>query len=1331
MDGVVVQESTQHSMESQGFGKKLRNGLAAVYSYLSFSIVRPIIDKGHKNELNEQSAAEIRLDTPSIKQLAEQFDSIYKKLQVYYGEEKSQKKNLVIRAIALQYWPLLLFHFFWVILETAVRLSGPLLLRQFLLWIEDYNEDRAEYYEGWLWGLLLSTSGFVYMLIHHRYVWQGAIIGYRAKFSLIALVHEKLLRLSSSMISKLTAGHIVNLVSNDVKRFEMTFILWLYIIIGPLETVIVLFMVSSVLGFLPAISGLGCMLLLIPIQAFLSAHISKFRRQTAEVTDERVNSMGELITGSLAIKMLVWEDPFMDKINSTRQLEDKLLKIVSSIKANSMALFGYGRTVMICVTMIVLRFTREEFDIPDVFFAISLLTLPQLTMTMFFAVSVQQLSELIVSTQRIDAFFKITEPSPISNNDIQSSDKGEITITSGCYGWHKDKASSKNKIKPSKSSNQLSNNDLKSEKEESASEEEMVQTLSDIEFDIRPGELVGVVGKVGSGKSSILNALLNDMEVLSHNSSVHMSGTVAYCAQVPFIIAATVRENIIFGQPFDEVLYQNVIWSCALNVDIEQLPLGDATILGERGINLSGGQKARVALARAAYCNADINLLDDPLSAVDPRVGRILFDRCIGGTNALMRNSTRLLVTHQRQFLSFCDRIILMDDGRIECIDTWDHLQNHEQLKVEKQSNTREKISLDTSNEQDLKDNETKELNVSNSSLDDNTQERNLESVNDPNMEESSRQLVQDESKESGRVSKRVYLDYIGYIGVFPITLSLSILILSKVIYFGAEWWIANWASTDEEDQRDHKWIWVLISLTLTVVILVSIATFSIFILLVHGSTQLHGAMVKRVLHAPLKFFHMNPTGRILNRFSKDLGMQDEELPLITADVLIISTQLIGTLVIILIALPYIAPLFILIAYIFSRIQKKYIVPSREIKRYDGLTRSPVYAMFSLNMKGVSTIRAYEKEKDFQKAILNTLDLNSSWWLSFMATSRWFGFRLDGISLLIAFSAIVAAIIASKIVSEEILALALTNALGLSGALQWCMRQVSEMENVMTAVERNVEYTRLEQEPSKASEGGGEAPGGWPVNAHIEFISVTASYRPGLDPVLNNISFVIPGGRSVGIVGRTGSGKSSLLLTLFRLIDVNKGSILIDGVDTSTIGIDVLRKQIAVIPQDPVLFSGTFRSNMDPWKEYSDGRLWQVLQKVHLDSAVSSFGGLDAPISESGNNLSVGQRQLLCLARALLGDSKILALDEATANVDHLTDSLIQQSLHSLISEKEKTLLIIAHRIDTIMDCDLLIVMENGRVVEFGSPIELLEGNGGTFKSMVKAAKRASKMSIH
>eukprot|EP00210_Caulerpa_lentillifera_P007444 g7114.t1 len=904
----------------------------------------------------------------------------------------------------------------------------------------------------------------------------------------------------------------------------------------------------------------------------------------------------------------------------------------------------------------------------------------------------------------------------------------------------------------------------KKNKESQLEVPELIPTLRNICLHVNPGELVGIVGKVGSGKSSLLYALLNDMENLNPNYIVQTTGSVSYCVQVPSIIAATVRENIVFGNEFNEDIYNQVISSCALDVDLEKFPFGDQTEIGERGINLSGGQKARIALARAAYCKADVNLLDDSLSAVDPKVGRILFERCIDSSDGIMKNSTRLLVTHQKQFLPHCDRIILMNNGEIECIGTWSQLSEHCLLEVMKKETSSDEVYVKQSPSSQIRAEQSAGHSKEEIRADDDNKKSN---END-----NQNQVIQKEEQISGQVSLRVYWDYIVHIGVFKMLLTLLALVVNRVLYFSAEWWISAWASTDESDQRDHKWIWVLIGLTVVVIAAVILPMFGLFSLLINGSSNLHKQMAKRVIHAPLVFFHRNPTGRILNRFSKDTGIQDDELPQNVGDVLILTLQaiftnkwlresfmhllfskdigvqddelpqnageavlltlhMIGAMIIISIALPYMIPFLIAVIYFFGKLRGRYVVTSREVRRYDGTTNSPVYSMLSSNIKALPTIYAFKKEEQFQTEFLRALDLNGSWWMAFLTTTRWVAFRMDSSVCVVCALSVILSVALVDQVDEEVLGLALVYIVASSRVVNRWMRLTADLENRMTSIERNLEYTKLDQEPPRASEGGENAPSNWPYKGTIEYSSLTASYRPGLEPVLKQLQFVIPGGSSVGIVGRTGSGKSSLLLSLFRLIDINESRIFIDSVDTSSIGIDVLRKQLAIIPQDPVLFRGSFRSNLDPWNEFSDAQVWAVLSRVHLEETVKAFGGINAPVAECGNNLSVGQRQLLCLARALLADSKILALDEATANVDRTTDAMIQDALHSTTVRNEKTLLIIAHRIDTVLDCDLILVLDSGRVAEFGSPSSLLSREDGLFKRMVDATKENAEIKGH
>eukprot|EP00210_Caulerpa_lentillifera_P000997 g960.t1 len=1246
----------------------------------------------------------------SIEHTASTFQRIYNNLRKRLGDERSERTNLVVYTLILQNWKRLWKHLAWASLDTIGRLAAPVFLRLFLIWLEDYKNDKDCYVNGWLWGLLICLCPITLAFIHHRFFWLGTKIGYDMRMTMMALVHHKLFKLNSSTVSKITTGHVVNLVSNDVQRFDHATTYWLYILYGPIETLAAFLMVSHVLGIFPTISGFSCIFILIPLQSILSKRVAQYRKNIAEVSDKRISFLSELISGSLTVKMLSLEEPMSERVNSIRDQEHNLFTKMSYILGSFNAFYGYVQALMVTITFIVYRYTRGDFSVPDVFFTISLFSLPRASMGYYFLQAIQHLSETFVSTKRLDTLFKLSESETTKSSKSESIQSGEVVIENGDFGWYH---TPQNNNKPS-SSNSFENSSMQDETRSS----EIVKTLSDVSLHIKPGELIGIVGKVGTGKSSLLYALLNEMETLSSLSCLKSSGTIGYCCQVPWILEGTVRENITFGKAFNAELYNQVVASCALEVDFMQFPFGDNTELGERGINISGGQKARISLARVAYSQADINLLDDPLSAVDPKVARILFEKCIRNVDGIMKNSTRLLVTHQIQFLPDCDRIYLLNNGKIECVGTWNKICTCGLLDV-----LHKQTSFDEAELTRINHKHNQESNVPSLSRP-NEQETRAETTETTESELVCREaeLIQKEHKELGNVSLKVYWRYITFAGFTSIVFAFLLLIMGKAFSFFTQWCVAEWASSS--NYKKASWAWIIISTTFGNILTTSIASLLLFVLLIRGSTHIHGLMTKKVLHAPLCFFHTNPSGRILNRFSKDMGMQDDELPFIINEILRDITQIVGTLVLVCLALPYVVLAFPFFVYIFVKIRRRYVTTSREIKRYDGITRSPVYAMFSSNLKGLSTIRAFGRQADFHKKFLQALELNGSWWKAFLATSRWVAFRMDCVSSLVCVVSVASAIILSNKVSEEILGLALTYVIEMALDVQWFTRQTAELENGMTSVERNLEYTKLEQEDSNNLDKEIPSIEVWPVEGSIKYTSVTASYRTGLEPVLKDLSFVIPGRASIGIVGRTGSGKSSFLLTLFRLINIDEGQIFIDGFDVSALSINVLRRHLAIIPQDPTLFKGTLRTNLDPYNKFSDAQIWKALNQVHLINAVTTLGGLHSTILEGGGNLSVGQRQLLCLARAILLEAKILALDEATANVDHETDALVQESIRSLVHQKDKTVLIIAHRVDTILDCDYILVLDKGRKVEFGSPDLLLSQSESKFRSMVEIARR-------
>ncbi|GIM00727.1 hypothetical protein Vretimale_5639, partial [Volvox reticuliferus] len=590
--------------------------------------------------------------------------------------------------------------------------------------------------------------------------------------------------------------------------------------------------------------------------------------------------------------------------------------------------------------------------------------------------------------------------------------------------------------------------------------------------------------------------------------------------------------------------------------------------------------------------------------------------------------------------------------------------------------------------------------------------------------------LVQLEDRVTGSVSWRVYASYCRHLGLLATALIWVALFAGQAVFLASEWWLALWSRADSSEQGNIRWLWVYGMLTGIVIVVAFVRSATFFEATLSAATSIHNAMARRVLRAPLSFFHTNPSGRIVNRFSKDQGQVDDLLPSCLFDALQSAFQVLGAFVLVAIAVPVILPVFLPLLAAFYWVRHRYIAASREMKRWEAVTRSPIFASFSATLKGLPTIRAYGAASRFDDAFLELMAHNGNWYFASISAARWIGVRLDAVAGTALLAAALLAVAMRDKINTGVMALALTHVLQLTGLMQWVVRQTAEVENTMTSVERMLSYTELPSEAPRVAEGGGSPPPGWPKSGAITYQDVTAVYRPGLPSVLRDLSFFLAPGTSCGVVGRTGSGKSSLMLTLFRLIDVVHGRILLDGVDIAAVGLDALRRQLAIIPQDPVLFSGTLRSNLDPWGAHGDEALWEVLQAVQLRGAVAAMpGGLDAAMAECGGNLSVGQRQLFCLARALLQDAKVLALDEATANVDRATDQLIQSAVRDFAHRDReihgRVLLVIAHRIDTILDTDHLLVLAAGQLVESGRPEELIAQRGGVFAGMAAAAKLA------
>ncbi|XP_059740439.1 ATP-binding cassette sub-family C member 4, partial [Bos taurus] len=875
-------------------------------------------------------------------------------------------------------------------------------------------------------------------------------------------------------------------------------------------------------------------------------------------------------------------------------------------------------------------------------------------------------------------------------------------------------------------------------------------TLKGLSFTVRPGELLTVVGPVGAGKSSLLRALLGELAPSQGKVSVH--GRIAYVSQQPWLFPGTVRSNILFGKKYEEERYKEVIKACALEEDLQNLKERDLTVTGDGGTPLSEGQKARVSLARAVYQDADIYLLDDPLSSVDARVSRHLFEQCI---RQALKEKITILVTHQLQYLKDASQIlILKDDKTVEKGTYSEFLESGVDIfslfeKGNKQPASSPVLGTATLISESL----VQSLPSPRPSLKD--------AVPEDQDTENIQVTLPLEDYLEGKVGFKTYKNYFTAGAGWPvITFLILVNIAAQVAYILQDWWLAFWTDVQidlysgalvKEDVNMMiilNWcLRVYSGLTVSTILFGITRSLLIFYILVNSSQTLHNKILESILRAPILFFNSNPIGRILNHFSKDIGHMDDLLPLIFQDFIQAFLLVIGVVGVMVAVIPWIVIPVIPLGITFFFLQRYFSETSRGIKRLECATRSPVFSHLASSLRGLWTIRAYKAEQTFQELFNAHQDLHSEAWFLLLTTSRWLAVYLDVIcAIFVTVVAFVSLSLADALTSGQV-GLVLSLALTLTGMFQWCVRQRTEVENLMISVERVMGYLDLEKEAPW--EYKDHPPPPWTNEGRIRFDSVY--FRHTLDGplVLKKLTAVIESRKKVGIVGRTGAGKSSVFSAVFRLSEP-EGLLWVDQYRIELAGLHNLRKKMSIILQvdteplfefpepyskfllaiyftfgnEPVLFMGTMKKNLDPFNEHTDKELWNALEEVQLKEAIEDLPGkMDTELAESGSNFSVGQRQLVCLARAILRKNRILIIDEATANVDPRTDELIQKKIREKFAHC--TVLTIAHRLNTIIDSDKIMVLDSGRLKEYDEPYVLLQNRDSLFYKMVQQLGKA------
>ncbi|KAK3746327.1 hypothetical protein QZH41_008505, partial [Actinostola sp. cb2023] len=990
--------------------------------------------------------------------------------------------------------------------------------------------------------------------------------------------------LSQTTIANKSTGYIINLVSGDVQRFDPVASQMALFFQGIFEVGAVSTLLAYVVGP-QALSGALFLFFLVFYFCGMGKVCVYLRNKIAKIADQRLGFMSAIIAGARTVKMYAWERPFWDRLTSIRSQEIRYLKFKGIMLSTSQTFLYTAQSFAAFISLLVLVLTGVQLNTFNIFMTLAFLNTLRTSVSWNIAEGANYIGDFISALVRIEHFLELPELTNVKqegNLTREILDKGPPA-----------------RIVLDTNLNAIDNNGLSSTKSTPVSLEnvtcywngESSPCIRNVSLDLKENDLVLITGPVGCGKTSLLSTILGELPVKEGTMSI--TGRTVYVPQQPWVFSGTVKENIIFGQKYKHAKYLSVIKACDLERDIASFPNSDLTLIGEKVCLLSGGQRARVGLARALYTDGDVYLLDDPLSAVDAKVGRHIFMECICG---ILRNKTRVLVTHQLQYLKGADHVVVMDTGTLAYEGTYEGLS--------KESNTKFEF---LPGKYDDSPPLTRVLDA-----------RCLSIVSFKDKKQKGLEVA-DEDRVAGSVSWDLYWKYLlyGLPSVMVVMLTLYFLITQGALIF-PDWWLLHISRLPRDKRNNLSNLYIYGGMVVMAFVMAVSRAVLFFFATLNSSKNLHDAMAKAVMKAPVLFFDTNPAGRIMNRFSRDIGVMDDLLPLVFLDALQLMLFCIGAIILPSILNPWVAIAALPMAILF-------------------------FLIGSLALSLIYTLQ---------------LAVDTS---------------------------------------------------------QYGVRQCSETENYMTSVERVMTYTQIESEPGYDTQA--VPPSDWPTSGQLELQDVSLEYYPGAPMVLNHVNFKVDAQEKIGIAGRTGAGKSSIVSALFRMPEP-QGRILIDGIDIMTINLQSSRRAMAVISQDPVLFSGTLRFNLDPFEEYSDNEVWEAIDGASMTSTIQDMPNrLNQKLKEYGVNLSAGERQLLCLARALLQKSKIIVMDEATANVDYATDSLIQNTIRTKF--KECTVITIAHRLNTIMDYDKILLLENGRVIDFDTPQALIAKDHGILTQLL------------
>jgi ATP-binding cassette subfamily C (CFTR/MRP) protein 1 len=1386
------------------------------WAFIFMTYLDPIFAIGYQRPLELED-----LGAPHVNNRA---DNLHGKFFANYDKQKHlplHKRSLWHALwLTVGYWRVLLA-MIWFGVSAALQLGPVLILNRMV----KHFEGSQPLSKGSLWVLVALL--FVFPMLSSMFLAHSnaimANIGAQVRNTLIDVIYRKSLTISSAKRHSISTGRIITMFSDDTNQIRNFLFFMNNAVLAPFQIGACLYLIYQQVGAAVFV-GLGYSICVTPITGMIFGAVFAMRKQKMVKTDGRVKLMNEVLNGIRIIKYYAWENAFVKKISEVRREEVMYLKKMGYLFNIPFAILLLGapqiQTVLIFLTYIG---TGHQLDAATAFTTLTLFGI-MTSPFIFLPFGLQQYSQSLVSMRRIMEYLDSEDIKPyVDYPEAMHDEMGNelaIQFDNVSLAWvpeqtaeekaATEKAAEAEAKKQKKNYKPVATTELKKDdvEEGKGNAEDVglnraIDTLSNVTLNIKKGELVGVVGTVGSGKSSVLSALLGEMHLKSGRLSIQKGLSIAYCDQRPWIVNATVRDNILFGRPYDELRFNRAIHVAAMEDDLKILAGGLMTEIGERGINLSGGQKARVCLARAVYNDADIYLLDDPLSAVDAHVGEHIFHKCV---KEALSSKTVILVTHHLHVLPQCDRIVILDDnGSILTSGSFDEIMNsgidvERYLRAAKKGDGEEEADEEavaaesaavvteqgkdsepaSSRREGSQESTRKRLpSADNSSQQHYTSRRRTMSSGKKDhdaaadgKQEKDGKLITKEERNDGDVKWETYWSYIQFGGVWAFFFTMLGQVACQVLQVEANFWLADWGkettikSFTGEISKSRSFYWFR-GYAGMLMASVFFLTFSRTCLTYHrteASAQYHETILRRVLYFPISFFDVTPIGRILNRFSQDMATVDEDLAQTMSQVISMIFSVLG-------AVGAIAGstkgtfliLMIPLGFLYRIFNTYFRKTNTAIARLEAVSRSPIYADFSQTLSGTITIRAYGQSQRFIETLEGYANTNTVPGVLQQVASQWLAIRLDLLGAIVMFfmGALTVSSDSVNFIPAGYLGLGLSYAIQMTALLKMMVRVTATMEAQFNAVERirhyavNIdveaevppalpaskatdEVVKLESNRSGLEDVGErvsvgdiemqlvpktledrtpiDPPADWPQHGEVEFVGAKMRYRTG-PLVLKGVSFKVNQFDKIGIAGRTGCGKSSLMVALFRIEELAEGKILIDGLDISRIPLSKLRSKLCIIPQDPVMFSASVRFNLDPFNEYSDEEVWTVLDNVNMkDHVLSLPNKLDELVAEGGDNFSAGQRQLICIGRAILRKPKILVMDEATASIDAETDDFIQRMIR--LKFKDCTVLTIAHRLHTIIDSTKVLVMDGGVVGEYDSPEALLAKENGQFKAL-------------